>query len=258
MTMPACDRNMNAHELNPKKPITAVIVDDERLSRQAIRLRLADEPDFVIVGEASDGDEAVRLIKETRPDVLFLDVKMPDVDGFEVIDTASSVHLPIVVFVTAHDRFAVQAFERHALDYLLKPFTASRFAAAVARARREVERAADEDTHHGLVKLLDELQGELLRRKNPTSAKLPRYLSRFAVQQNRRVVLVRAGEVEWIESCANYARLHVGNSSYLVRMTMAELERTLDPSHFARIHRSTIVRIDCIETIVPVLHGDFN
>ena len=137
-------------------PIKAVIVDDEALAREAIRLRLKNEPDIEVVGEAADGADAVELLRTLQPDLLFLDVQMPVMDGFEVIENVSSDHLPIVVFVTAYDRYALKAFETHALDYLLKPFTASRFHAAIDRARLEVARAGDHETHQRLIELLDE------------------------------------------------------------------------------------------------------
>ena len=240
-------------------PITAVIVDDEALARDAIRLRLEHEPDIRLLGEAANGFEAVKLIEAEKPDVVFLDVKMPELDGFEVIDRVSSVHLPIVVFVTAHDRFAIRAFETHALDYLLKPFTSERFGSALNRARLAVAKAGDDETHQRLIALLDRERPAGPGRQSP--AMIPReespYLVRLAVRRNQRITLVRVDDVEWIESCANYARLHVKNEAHLVRMTMSELEQRLDPSRFARIHRSTIVRIDCVKEIVPELHGDF-
>jgi two-component system LytT family response regulator len=237
-------------------PITTVIVDDEPLARDAIRFRLEHEPDIQIVGEAGNGFEAVKLIEAAKPDIVFLDVKMPELDGFEVIDRVSGVHLPIVVFVTAHDRFAIRAFETHALDYLLKPFTVERFTSALNRARLAVAKAGDHETHQRLIELLDRERPAAVPRGRPTAADSP-YLVRLAVRRNQRITLVRVDDVEWIESSANYARLHVRNDSHMVRMTMSELEQRLDPGRFARIHRSTIVRIDCVKEILPELHGDF-
>ncbi len=238
-------------------PITAVIVDDEPLGRDAIRVRLEREPDIVIKGEAANGLEAVRLIESVKPDIVFLDVKMPGLDGFAVIDRVAAVHLPIVVFVTAHDTFAIRAFESHALDYLLKPFTRERFAATLSRARVAVARTGEHETHERLMALLDR---EALRAARPGAVAPERqpYLVRLAVRRNGRITLVRVDDVEWIESSANYVRLHVGDASHLVRMTMAELEQRLDPGRFARVHRYTIVRIDCVKDIVPELHGDFS
>jgi two-component system, LytTR family, response regulator len=238
--------------------IKAVIVDDEALARDAIRLRLATEPDIEVVGEAADGGCAVELLRTLQPDLVFLDVQMPVMDGFEVVERVSCDHLPIVVFVTAYDRYALRAFETHALDYLLKPFTASRFHAAIDRARLEVARAGDDQTHQRLIELLDERRRARERRDEQPSRPGEGYLARLAVKRNQRIVLVKVGDIDWIESSANYAHLHAHGESYVVRMTMGELERRLDPTRFARIHRSTIVQIDRIAEIVAAWHGDFD
>jgi two-component system, LytTR family, response regulator len=235
--------------------IRAVIVDDEALAREAIRFRLLKEPDIEIVGEAADGPDAVQLVHKVQPDVLFLDIQMPEMDGFEVIESIAAAHLPIVVFVTAYDRYALKAFETHAMDYLLKPFTATRFAAAVDRVRLEVANAGDPETHLRLMALLDERrQARQLSERHAAKD----YLDRFAVKHNQRFVLVKADDVDWIESSGNYARLHAKGVAYIVRMKMSELERRLDQSRFARIHRSTIVQIDRIKDMLPVWHGDFD
>jgi two-component system, LytTR family, response regulator len=235
-------------------PIRAVIVDDEALARDAIRLRLEKEPDIEVVGEACDGADAVELVRRVQPDLMFLDVQMPAMDGFEVVEKVSSEHLPIVVFVTAHDQYALKAFETHALDYLLKPFTASRFHAAIDRARVEVARAGDHETHQRLIELLAERRRA--REHGPEQGE--RYLAHLAVKHNQRIALVKVADIDWIESSANYAHLHTHGKSYVVRMTMGELERRLDPERFARIHRSTIVQIDRIEEILAAWHGDFD
>jgi two-component system LytT family response regulator len=210
-----------------------VIVDDEPLARRAIRLRLLDEPDIEIVGEASDGVEAVAVIKSLRPDLVFLDVRMPHKNGFEVLADVTPACMPIVVFVTAYDRYALKAFETHALDYLLKPFTTERFQAALARVR------------------------STFASRHPAGDRRE-YLRRFTVKHNRRMKLLRVEEVDWIEAGGNYAHFHVGDACYLVRMTLQELEARLDPAEFVRIHRSTIVRVDRVQDLVPVSHGDFD
>jgi two-component system LytT family response regulator len=238
-------------------PIKAFIVDDEALARDAIRLRLRDENDIEVVGEASDGPDAVRQMSKLHPDLVFLDVQMPEMNGFEVIERVAATHLPIVVFVTAYDQYALRAFEAHALDYLLKPFTASRFESALNRARLEVAKASDQDSQIRLLSLLT----ERLRLREQASATTPgaqTYLTRLTVKHDSRIALVKTDDIDWIESSANYACLHVGATSFVVRMTMAELERRLDPARFARIHRSSIVQIDRIRDIVPVWHGDFD
>jgi two-component system LytT family response regulator len=236
-------------------PIKAVIVDDEALAREAVRLRLSQEPDIDVVGEAASGADAVELIRKLEPDLMFLDIQMPGMDGFEVVEKVASDHLPIVVFVTAHDRYALKAFETHALDYLLKPFTASRFRAAVDRARIEVAKAGDHETHQRLIEVLDE-------RRRARDERVPAisegYAARLAVKHNQRIVLVRTSDIDWIESSANYAHLHTPGANYVVRTTMGELERRLDPQRFARIHRSTIVQLDRIKDIVAAWHGDFD
>jgi two-component system, LytTR family, response regulator len=231
--------------------IRAVTVDDEPLARDAIRLRLQDEPDIELVGEAATGREAVALIGEALPDLLFLDVQMPGMDGFEVLDRVASTWLPIVVFVTAHDRFALKAFETHALDYLLKPFTRDRFRAALQRARAAFENAADPPAHRGIVSLLDD------RSRSPAD-QAQGYLVRFAVKQHRGMRLVRVRDIDYIEACGNYAEIHAAGRTHLVRMTMQELEQRLDPAMFVRTQRSTIVQIDRIRDIVSANHGDFD
>jgi two-component system LytT family response regulator len=179
-------------------------------------------------------------------------------DGFEVIEQVSSDHLPIVVFVTAHDHYALKAFEAQALDYLLKPFTIGRFQTALERARIEIARAGELDTHRRLIELLDARQMTPQTRGNSHAVRGEGPLLRFAVKHNQRIILVKVDDVDWIESAANYARLHARGSSYLIRMTMSELEKRLDPVRFVRIHRSTIVHLDRIKEITPAWHGDFD
>lgn len=223
-----------------------------------MRARLKSEADIKIVGEAVDGPAAVKMIRALQPDLVFLDVQMPAMDGFEVIEQVSSDHLPIVVFVTAYDRYALKAFETQALDYLLKPFTADRFQTALERARTEIATAGELDTHRRLIELLDARQHAPHTRDGHHVIRGEGPLLRFAVKHDQRIVLVKVDDVDWIESSANYARLHARGTSYLVRMTMSELEKRLDPVRFARIHRSTIVQVDRIKDIAPAWHGDFD
>jgi two-component system LytT family response regulator len=231
--------------------IRTVIVDDEPLARDAIRLRLKEEPDINVVGEAATGNEAVALIAKALPDVVFLDVQIPGMDGFEVLDRVAPTWLPIVVFVTAHDRYALKAFETHALDYLLKPFTRDRFRAALQRARAAFANAGDVSAQRGLVTLLND------RSRSPAD-KGKGYLVRFAVKHHRGMRLVRVRDIDYIQACGNYAEIHTAGKTHLVRMTMQELDERLDPAIFARIHRSTIVQADRIRNIVSASHGDFD
>ena len=231
--------------------IRTVIVDDEPLARDAIRMRLQSEPDVELVGEAATSQRAVALIGETLPDLVFLDVQMPGMDGFEVLDRVASTWLPIVIFVTAHDRYALKAFETHALDYLLKPFTRDRFRAALGRARAAFASAPDPPAHRGIVSLLNDRSGS-------PADQAKGYLVRFAVKHHRGMRLVRVRDIDYIEARGNYAEIHAADRIHLVRMTMQELEHRLDPSLFVRIQRSTIVQIDRIKDIVSASHGDFD
>ena len=227
------------------RPLRAVVVDDEPLARKRLLALLADEPDIDVVGEAGGGSAAVRLITAARPDLVFLDVQMPGLDGFEVLDAVAHTYLPVVVFVTAHDKYALRAFDVHAFDYLLKPFSPERFDAALVRAQKEITSRGADQTRRKLLKLLAE-----------RTAASP-YLKRFIVRRGERYLLVRADDVHSFEANGNYVKLRTESGSHMLRMTMAELERKLDPARFARIHRSTVVNIEQIKEITPAWHGDF-
>ncbi len=231
--------------------IRAVVVDDEPLARETIRVRLADQSDIELIAEAADGHEAVEKIAELKPDLVFLDVQMPEMTGFEVLDRVAARHLPVIVFVTAHDQFAVRAFESHALDYLLKPFTRERFGVALERARAELVRAEPHDPAR-VAALLEE-HG----RDGAAASSIARRITRFVVKEGDRFLLVPADEVEWIESAGNYAQLHTRGRTHLVRETMKELEARLDPESFARVHRRAIVQIGRVREIRPEPQGDF-
>ncbi|HET9704443.1 MAG TPA: response regulator [Vicinamibacterales bacterium] len=223
--------------------MTVVIVDDEPPARARIRRLLKAHDDVDIVGECGDGAAAVQTIEAMRPDLVFLDVQMPELDGFDVLRALEVPHLPAVIFVTAFDRYAIRAFEVHALDYVLKPVEADRLDAALAHAR---ERLGEQRSAAGAMSSL--LQ--TLARDRP-------YLARIPVRSEGRVKVVALHEVEWISAADNYVTLHAGRREYLVRDTIAALERQLDPAQFVRVHRSTIVRLDSIGELVPDAHGDF-
>ncbi len=224
--------------------IRTLIVDDEPLARERIRGLLASEPDVELVGEARDGREAVSAIESARPDLVFLDVQMPEMDGFAVLEEVSS-SLPLVVFVTAYDRYALQAFEVHALDYLLKPFDGRRFREALERARAYLAGRTIEDVNRRVLALLERLQA---RRAT---------LNRFVVRSGGRIRFVRARDVDCIEATGNYMRLHVGGEAHLIRETMASLEAKLDPERFVRVHRSWIVNVERIAELQPWFHGSY-
>jgi two-component system, LytTR family, response regulator len=222
---------------------TALIVDDEPLAREGVRLNLEGEPDVEVVGECGDGPSAVQAIRTLNPDLVFLDVQMPGLDGFGVLEELAADRMPVVIFVTAYDEFALRAFDAHALDYLLKPFDAERFQKALARARRQLSNQEVIGTR--LITMLEELHGRT------------RPVDRLAVRTGGRIIFLRTDEIDWIEAEGNYARLHVGGKAYLLRETMSNLEGKLDPRSFVRIHRSTIVRIDRIREMEPLFQGEY-
>jgi two-component system, LytTR family, response regulator len=221
--------------------IRTLIVDDEPPARSILRAHLAGEPDVEIVGEAEDGASAVARIKSLEPDLVFLDVQMPGMDGFDVVRAVAPVHLPVVVFVTAHDRFALQAFEVHALDYLLKPFSAERFQENIVRARAELGRSDDRTSPARIAELLDDRPGA-----SPALEDEQGMIRRFVVRDRNRFLILAADEVDWIESAGNYASLRARGRRFLIRETMNDLARRLDPAKFARIHRQSIVHLDRI------------
>lgn len=231
--------------------IRVVLVDDEPVAREGLRLWLASESDVEIVGEAGTPAAAIGLILRERPDLVFLDVQMPDGDGFTVLEGIGAEHVPEVVFVTAHERHALRAFEVSALDFVLKPVREERFRAALAKARSELARGEGRDNPARLSALLDRVRGS-------TGPDGVRRIERFAVRSRDRFIIVPAGDVQWIGAAGNYAELHAGPATHLVRTTLAELEAGLDPSRFARIHRGALVRLDCVREVVPATHGDYD
>ena len=231
--------------------IRAAIVDDEPVAREGLRLWLSVELDVTVVGEAGSPAAAVELVLRERPDLLFLDVQMPEGDGFYVVEAIGSQHLPEVIFVTAHERHALRAFDVAALDFLLKPVREERFRTALERARRELASGEARQGPARLSALLDHVRGS----PRPDGT---RCVERFAVRTRDRFVIVPATEVRWIAAAGNYAELHLASAIHLVRATMAELDAGLDPARFARIHRGTIVQLDCVREVVPAMHGDYD
>ena len=231
--------------------IRAVIVDDEELGRDRIQSLLEQQPDVEIIGICSDGASAVETIERTQPDLVFLDVQMPGMDGFGVIENLDPTHLPSVVFVTAHDGHAIRAFEIHALDFLLKPFDQARFEKALERARGQLASKKNAAANIGtgidsrLVSLLEELREE---RKYP---------ERLIVKSSGRVFFVRTEEIDWVEASGNYVKIHTKNEAHLLRESMKNMEAKLDPKIFVRIHRSAIVNIDRIKELEPWFHGEY-
>ena len=218
-----------------------IVVDDEPLARQALRLLLSPEEDFAIVAECTHGAEAIDAIRRERPDVLFLDVQMPEVDGFEVLRQLEPCTVPAVIFVTAFDRYALQAFEQHALDYLLKPFSNERFAVVLERTRARLR----ERTFASMTGRLS----NLLAASRPERRQL-------VVRDGRRTSVIPHDDIVWIEADDYCARIHLRGRTLLVRDSLRALERSLDRSAFVRVHRSAIANVTCIREIKPVAWGD--
>jgi two-component system, LytTR family, response regulator len=225
--------------------IRTVIVDDEPLARRGIRAHLKDERDVEIIAECGNGNDAVRVITELAPDLVFLDVQMPELDGFGVLEAINLEHLPSVIFVTAYDKYALRAFEVHALDYLLKPFDTERFTKALERARTQIERRSISDLSHRLQSLLDDLK---------TNQK---YAERLVIKSAGRIFFLGVEEIDWVEAADNYVRLHSGNNTHLLRETMNSLEQRLDPAQFLRIRRSTIINVRRIKELHPLFKGEY-
>jgi len=227
------------------KKIRTLIVDDEPLARERLAGLLAAEPDIELLGQCRDGEEAVRAIVEQAPDLVFLDIEMPQMSGFEVIEAVGGERMPLVIFVTAHDQHALRAFQVRALDYLLKPFDRDRFRDALQRARKQVDRHDDGEIGRRLLALVKDL-----RRDQPRT-------DRLVVKSGGRLFFLRADEIDWVEAAGNYVRLHVGSTSYLLRETMNAIEGRLDPEKFFRIHRCRIVNMERIQELQPWLNGEY-
>ena len=221
-----------------------LIVDDEPRARGLIRKMLRSAKEFEVVGECSNGYEAIAAVKNLKPDLMLLDVQMPEVDGFAVLEGLRGEQLPQVVFITAHDRYALRAFEANALDYLLKPFDEDRLVAMLQRARDRLAQVAESEQNRTILSLLDNLKAS------------HSYLERFVVRIRGRMLLLPVDEVDWIESEDKYVRLHVKSASYLIRDTLTRLQDALDPKQFLRVHRSTIVRLGFVQEIYSDFHGD--
>ena len=227
-------------------PIRALLVDDEPLARRRLRSLLRGESDFEIVGECGDGGAAVSGIETLSPELVFLDVQMPEADGFDVVEAVGAENMPVVVFVTAYEAYALRAFEVHAFDYLLKPFSRERFQATVSRARQEVRRRRSEGPagRDDLAALVRELR------------RTERRPARIVVRDGGRVSFLRVEEIDWIESAGNYLRIHVGAEAHLVRGTIKGCAERLDPETFLRISRSTVVNLDRVRAVHPWTRGE--
>jgi two-component system, LytTR family, response regulator len=223
--------------------IRVLIVDDEAWARKRIVRLLKGEPDVEIIAECENGVEAIERIGKDAPDLVFLDVQMPEVNGFEVIDAIDSERAPLLIFATAYDKYALRAFDAHAFDYLLKPFEEQRFREALNRAREELRRPRD-SSEPGLRALLASLRQQ------------PGYVQRLAIKTAGRMIFLKASDIDWAEASGNYVTLHVGQNTHLLRTTMTDFVSRLNADQFVRIHRSTVVNLDRIQEVMPWFHGE--
>jgi two-component system, LytTR family, response regulator len=244
--------------MNPAAPtqFRVLIVDDEPTARRGVRLLLEQVPDVTVMGEAAHVEEAIRLIESGKPDILLLDVQMPELDGFELIRRVGPRDMPVVVFITAYDEYALKAFEVNAVDYLLKPFEDERFHNALARAKDVVRQRQAEVLNARLNRLLTFLEAKPPATESQ-SGEESGYMDRILIKSSGEIIFLKAEEVDWIEAEGDYMVFHVGNKTHMLRETMARLESRLDPKRFVRIHRSTIVNIERVRKLTPSFVGEY-
>src|ERR1044071_428945 len=231
--------------MSGRQCIRVLIVDDEPLARERIRDMLEADNRVEIIGECSNGEQAIEVIQQLAPDLVFLDVEMPGKDGFAVLEALDPDRLPVVIFVTAYDQYAVRAFEFNALDYLLKPFDQERFNKALGRAVANIQADKSDNVSERILKTLEEMKAR------------PVHLERLVIKMNGHVFFVKTEEIDWLEAEGNYVRLHAGKESYLLRDTISALEGQLDPKRFVRVHRSAIVNVDRIQELQAWFHGEY-
>ncbi len=228
--------------ISPK--IRAVIADDELLARKFIRRMLKQDPEVEIVAECANGAEAVATIRKEKPDLVFLDVQMPEMNGFAVLDAVKLDHLPEIIFTTAYESYAIRAFELHALDYLLKPFDQVRLKAALKYAKERFHSQHEEDKRLQVGTLLESIRAQ------------QEYLDRIIIRADGRITFLHTREIDWIEADDKYVHLHTGKGARMVRQTLAAIEGQLNPKKFLRVHRSAMVNVDRIKELQPLFNGE--
>jgi two-component system LytT family response regulator len=231
--------------MNNRGKIRTLIVDDQLMARELLRRMLKDEPEIEIIGMPASGNEAVEAINTLQPDLVFLDVQMPELDGFGVLAQINRRKMPVIIFVTGNDDFARRAFDVHALDYLVKPCSVDRLQTAVQRARTQIQSKQTDQIHHRLTALIDDLKAE------------PAQHDRLAVKSEGKIVFLRMEEIHWVEAADNYVKLHVANDSHMLRETMSALDQRLPKDKFLRISRSAIVNIEQVKELHPLFHGEY-
>jgi two-component system, LytTR family, response regulator len=224
--------------------IRAVIADDEALARKFIRRMLKDDHDVEIVGECANGKEAVAMIRKQNPDLVFLDVQMPEMDGFAVLEAIGFERLPEIIFTTAYEQYAIRAFELHALDYLLKPFDQGRFKEAIKHAKERFRSVRQNDGRVQISALLESIKST------------PQYLDRLVIKAGGRITFLNTCEINWIEADDKYVHLHTSKVNPMVRQTLTAMETQLDPNKFRRVHRSAIVNVERIKELQPLFSGE--
>jgi two-component system LytT family response regulator len=246
------------------RKIRALIVDDESLAREALSVMLDDDPDIEVIAECRNGREAVTVIREQSPDVVFLDIQMPEMDGFQVVEEVGAMRMPVTIFVTAYDKHALRAFEAHALDYLLKPFDHDRFNAALQRAKTFVRQQKLGEISESLFAMLQDLKLKTgvdsptgADQGNPEKAARKEPIDRVVIKSGGRIYFLKIEEIDWVEGAGDYLTLHSGSQTHLIRETMGNFHAKLNPRKFLRIHRSTIVNIERIKDIRPLFKGDY-
>ncbi|MBV9345192.1 MAG: response regulator [Gammaproteobacteria bacterium] len=242
--------------------IRTLIVDDEVLSRRGVELRLRDAPDFEIVAQCANGREAVAAIQQYKPEAMFLDIQMPGMSGFEVLAHVPQESLPVVVFITAYDQFAIQAFEARAVDYLLKPIDDARFLAALVRVREHVRAKSAATQRDRLLEIIAEITGcgelaleqLLVHGRKAVEGRRPEVLP---IRQGRETLRVPVASIQWIDAAGDYMCIHAGGDTHILRGTMKELEEILDPKLFQRVHRSTIVNLRLVKSLRAHMNGEY-
>ena len=238
--------------------IRALLVDDEELARRGLTLRLSDFPDIEVCGNCRNGQEALEAVARQKPDVVFLDIQMPGMDGFDVVRKLAGRDMPAIIFVTAYDQFALKAFEAHAMDYLLKPINAIRLEEAIERLRNALQIKQAPKERQKLLDLVCRLSGKELTLDQALEDSAGKYPTRLELREGTGVIFIEVTDVDWIDAAGDYMCLHASGDTHVIRTTMKRFEEQLDPENFVRIHRSTLVNWNRVVSVQPHKNGDYN